>query len=1033
MNVATWSIRRPVPVILLFAVLCLAGLWSWRQLHTQYIPDLALPSIDVLLKQPGASPARMESEVARKVEDALAGLQGVKHIETSITEGGVAIEVSFTLDKPVSAALIEVKDAVDRIRSSLPEDVEPPAISSAVAFDDPVLTYAVTSPDMDELGLSWYVDDAVSRALMSVAGVGRVERIGGLDREVLVEVDPVQLNAHGITAAEVSRALKLHQLDVSGGQGEVGGGEQALRITASAHLASDLRALSLPMADGRQLRLDQVASVRDGAAPRTQAARLDGRPAVGFHVFRALGQDEIALQEGVHKAIAELSAAGRSVAFVPVADKVEYTREQYKGSMSMLLEGAVLAVLVVWLFLRDWRATLVAASALPLSVIPVFAAMHWLGFTLNTLTLLALAVVIGILVDDAIVEIENIVRHVRMGKPVLQAAVDAVQEIALAVAATTLTLVAVFVPTSLMNSVPGMFFREFGWTAAIAVLCSLAVARLLTPLMAVYLLPAGHAHPEVESRLMGRYLAAVGWCLRHPAMTILMAVAFFAASLALIPIIPAGLLPASDQSSITVNLELAPGSSIEQTVGTAEAARRLLHDMDGVRSVLASAGQRDGDARRGSLIVALGPSRDRPSQREIEARIGRQLAALPGARVSIGGGQDDKDLELILASNDSAALSRSATQLERELRGVPSLANVQSTASLERPEILVRPDAVRAGDLGVTSQALADTLRIATIGDRGQAIAKLGLETREIPMVVRVPKAVREDLEALRSLRVPSRAGPVPIASIAAVGLSSGPAKIERYDRQRFVKLTASLGSTSLGAAVQEARALPAARHLPEGVALIDAGNAENMKELVSGFGFAMVAGIVCVYCVLVLLFSSFVQPLTILSALPLSLGGAFVALLLADGQLNIPSLIGLVMLMGVATKNSILLVEYAMTRLRHEGVTPQEAMVDACHKRARPIIMTTLAMTAGMLPIALGLGADASFRQPMAVAVIGGLFTSTALSLLVVPVVFVAVLAAQSRLGRPRVKPAAPAPSAPPELPSSGPLHHQGARDEVA
>ena len=1005
MNLATWSIRRPVPVILLFAVLCLSGLWSWKHLHTQYIPDLALPSIEVRLKQPGASPARLESEVARKVEDVLAGLQGVKHIETSITEGEVFIETSFVLDKPISAALVEVKDAVDRIRTSLPEELEPPAVSSAVAFDDPVLTYAVTSSGMDEGELSWYVDDEVSRALMSVPGVGRVDRMGGLDREVLIEVDPAKLDAHGITASEVSMALKSHQLDVSGGLGKLGGGEQALRVAASARIADDLRALSLPLADGRQLRLDQVARVRDGAAPRTQAARLDGRPAVGFQVFRAIGQDEIALQEGVHKAIAELSAARKGVSFTPVADKVEYTREQYRGSMNMLLEGAVLAVLVVWWFLRDWRATLVAASALPLSVIPVFAVMHWLGFTLNTLTLLALAVVIGILVDDAIVEIENIVRHVRMGKPVRQAAVDAIQEIALAVVATTLTLVAVFIPTSLMDSVPGLFFREFGWTAAIAVLFSLLVARLLTPLMAVYLLPAGHAHQEVEPAWMGTYLAAVRWCLKHRLMTMLMALAFFASSLALVPMIPTGLLPASDQSSITVNLELAPGSSIDQTVGVTESARRLLHDIEGVRTVLTSAGQEGGDAHRGMLIVALEPTGDRPSQRELEARISRALAALPGARVSIGGGQDDKAVELILASNDSAALSRSAAQLERELRNVASLANVQSTASLERPEIVVRPNDVRAANLGVSSLVVADTLRIATSGDRDQAVPKLGLETREIPIVVRVPKAVQEDLASLRALRVPSRAGPVPISAIADVDLSSGPARIERYDRQRFVRLSASLGSTSLGAAVKEARALPAARQLPDGVRLIDAGNAENMNELVSGFGFAMIAGIVCVYCVLVLLFSSFVQPLTILSALPLSVGGAFVALLLTNGQLNIPSLIGLVMLMGVATKNSILLVEYAMASLRDPAVKPLEAILDACHKRARPIIMTTLAMTAGMLPIALGLGADASFRQPMAVAVIGGLFTSTALSLLVVPVVFLAVLGSVARLELLRVE----------------------------
>lgn len=1001
MNVAAWSIRRPVPVLLLFAVLTLAGLWSWKQLHTQYIPDLVLPSINVRLSQPGASAARLETEVARKVEDAVSGLQGVKHVETSITEGEVSMEISFVLSKPVGEALIQVKDAVDRIRSTLPDDLDPPAVSSDVAFDDPVLTYALASEHMAEDALTWYVDDTVTRALMKIPGVGRVERIGGVDREVLVEVSPAQLNALGITTTDISRALRAQQIEVSGGEARVGGHDQALRVVSSARLASDLRALPLPLPDGRQLRLDQVARVADGPAPRTQAARLDGQPAVGFHVYRAMGQDEIALQEGVHRALADLSQGREgSISFVRIADKVDYTREQYKGSMNMLLEGAVLAVLVVWWFLRDWRATLVAAAALPLSIIPVFAAMHLLGFTLNTLTLLALALVVGILVDDAIVEIENIVRHVRQGKPVREAAAEAVQEIALAVVATTLTLVAVFVPTSMMNSVPGLFFREFGWTAAIAVLLSLLVARLLTPLMAVHLLSSHPMSEHKPSRVMDVYMTTVRWCIAHRVLTLALALAFFAASLALVPMIPTGLLPASDQSQITVEVELAPGSSIDETLATAEAARSIVGGLRGVRSVLTAAGS-GGETRLAQVMVALEPPDDRPAQREMEASIAQALQGLPGARVSIGGGQDDKSLELILASNDSAALVRSAGLLERELRALPGLSNVQSTASLERPEIVVRPDPARAAELGVSSFALAETLRIATQGERHTELPRLGLETREIPIVVRFPDAVRQDMEALRSMRVASRGGPVPVSSVAEIAVESGPVQIERYDRQRFVKLTASLGTTSLGSAVEAARALPAARQLPEGVTLMNAGNAEDMDDLISGFVFAMVAGLVCVYCVLALLFSSFLQPATILSALPLSVGGAFLALLCSGGQLNIPSLIGLVMLMGLATKNSILLVEYAMAQQRTRGLSSVHAIVEACRTRARPIVMTTLAMSAGMLPIALGLGADASFRQPMALAVIGGLFTSTALSLLVVPVGFLCVASARTRLGR--------------------------------
>lgn len=1000
MNVAAWSVRRPVPVLLLFAVLTLAGLWSWRQLHTQYIPDIALPSVRIHLNQPGASPARLEVEVARPVEDAVYALQGLQHVETRITDGEVVIEASFSLDKPAAAALIEVKDAVDRLRATLPADLDPPAISTDVAFDDPVLTYAVTSSSMDERELAWFVDDTVSRALRTAKGVGRVERMGGVDREVQVDVDPVQLAAVGLTVPDVARTLRAQQLDVAGGQGRVSGQDQALRVALAARQASDLAALPLPRADGGALRLDQVARVTDAAAPRTRAARLDGRVAVAFHVYRALGEDELALQADVRRILEQLASAGRPVRFTPVVDKVAYTREQYRGSMDMLLEGAGLAVLVVAWFLRDWRATLVSAAALPLSIIPVFAAMHMLGFTLNTLTLLALALVVGILVDDAIVEIENIVRHVRDGKSVRDAAVDAVQEIALAVVATTLTLVAVFVPTSMMNNVPGQFFREFGWTAAVAVLCSLLVARLLTPLMAIHLLAAPQAAGPSVSRGVDRYLRIVHWCIAHRAATLALALAFFAGSLALVPLIPTGLLPAVDQGHVSVEAELAPGTGIDDTLARAEVARRAIVGIDGVRAVLVTAG--GDDARRARLFIALEAAADRPAQAEIETSLMTALSAVPGARFRLGGGQDDRDLELILASQDGDALRRSALQLERELRALPSLSHVQSTASLERPTLVVRSDEARAAELGVSGRAIADTLRVATSGARRADLPQLGLETREVPIVVRLPEAARQSLDSLRALSVPSRHGPVPLAAVASVAMESGPAEIERYDRQRFIRLTASLGPTSLGEAAAQARALPAARQLPEGVVLIDAGNAENMNELLDGFAFAMVAGLLCVYCLLAVLFSSFVLPITILSALPLSLGGAFVALLATDGQLNIPSLIGLVMLMGLAAKNSILLVEYAEANRHGRGMAAAEAIIDACRTRVRPIVMTTLAMSAGMLPIALGFGADAAFRQPMAVAVIGGLFTSTALSLLVVPVVYLAVVSLTPRAARP-------------------------------
>jgi len=778
-----------------------------------------------------------------------------------------------------------------------------------------------------------------------------------------------------------------------------------MRVLATVRQAQDLGGLAILTASGQRVALDQVAAIRDGTADPTQAALLDGRPVVGFRVYRALGEGEVSLDDGVKAALAALTAKKPGLVITQVSNNVDYTREQYRGSMDMLYEGAVLAVLVVWWFLRDWRATLVAASALPLSIIPVFAAMKWLGFSLNTITLLALAAVVGILVDDAIVEIENIVRHVRNGKTVLEATGDAVNEIGLAVVATTLTLAAVFVPTSMMNSVPGLFFREFGWTAALAVLASLLVARLLTPVMAARWLKPGGGHVERESGTMRRYMRAVDWCLSHRKLTLAGAIVFFVLSLALVPLLSTGLLPSSDNGSIDVSVELPPGSSLQDTVITMEAARAALGGVQGISHVMAVAGQggKDtiSDLRHATMTVVLETRAMRDSKKDIEAVLRKAFLGVPGARFSFASGNDDERLELILASDDDAALTESAKALEREIRGLPGLSNVVTSANLERPEIIIRPDSERAADLGVTAEAIGSTVRIATRADFDARLSKLNLEDRQIPIAVQMPAAFRTDMQSLGNLPVPSRNGTVPLSSVASLALESGPNEIDRFDRRRYVTVTAALGDMSLGAAVQAARALPAATQLPPGVVLSDSGNAENMNDLISGFGLAMTASVLGIYCVLVLLFHDFVQPLTILSALPLSLGGAFAALLATHAQLNIPSLIGMVMLMGVVTKNSILLVEYALVGMRERGLDVRSAVLEACHKRARPIVMTTVAMVSGLLPIVLGFGADASFRQPMAIAVIGGLLTSTGLSLLVVPVMF-SVVARTRGIGKP-------------------------------
>ncbi len=1008
MNFATWSIRHPIPAILLFILLTFAGIWGLNRLPTQDLPDLDLPMVTVTLTQPGAAPEQLETEVARKVEDALSTLSRLRHLRTSITDGMVSIQVEFELEKQLSDALTETKNAVDSVRYDLPTELEEPTVTARQSVGGSVLTYAVSSSRLDERALSWFVDNTLAKNILSVRGVGRFERVGGVQREVLVEVNPVRMAGLGVTAADVSRALRQMQQQSSGGRGQLGGEEQSVRIVATVQQATELTSLPISLPDGRKIQLDQIATVTDGVAEHAQTALLNGQPVVGFSVYRAKGFDEVQIAEKVREKLAEFTKQDPALQLTYISGSIDQTIEQYEGSMAMLYEGAILATLVVWFFLRNGRATLISATALPLSILPAFAAMAWLGYSLNTVTLLALAVVIGILVDDAIVEVENIERHRQMGKPIRQAAEDAVNEIALAVIATTLCLVAVFMPTALMPGIPGMMFRQFGWTAVIAVLASLLVARLLTPMMAVHLLKVEPTKHQADGRIMQSYMMAVNWCLRNRAVTLFSAALFFAGSVALVPMIPSGFVPASDSGFTTVNIELPPGSALKDTLAVSEAARKSITSVSGIKTVFTSIGEpqqagpgtvKAGDVRRGKLTVVLVPQEQRPPQTVIERAIRTRLESVAGARFSTNSGGPGEKLQLILSSDNARALKASAQSLERELRGIAQLANVTSTASLERAEIVVRPNLSLASELGVTTAAIAETIRIATSGNFNAQVARLNLDNRQVYIRVRMNEQMRGNLENLANLRVPGRTGLVPLSSIASFSIESGPSQIDRYDRRRYLTVTADLSGMPLSEALSAAMALPSVKGLPSSVSLLQTGDAEIAAETIHGFGMAIVAGLFCVFSVLVLLFKDFFQPLTILSAIPLSIGGAFVALLASNSELNVPSMIGLVMLMGIVTKNSILLVEYAVIGMRHRNLALHDALLDACHKRARPIVMTTVAMVAGMLPIAFGFGSDASFRRPMAMAVIGGLLTSTALSLLVVPIVFTYVHGLERRL----------------------------------
>lgn len=1013
MNVSAWSIRNPIPAILLFLLLTLAGLMGFRAMTVQDFPDIDLPSVTVSAALPGAAPAQLETEVARKMENALAALKGLKHLYTTVQDGAVTITAEFRLEKPTQEAVDDVRDAIARIRSDLPADLRDPVVQKVDLAGTPILTYTIASDRLDDEALSWFVDDAVSRRMLAVRGVGAVSRVGGVSREVRVELDPAMLLALGASASDVSRQLRQIQQDAPGGRSDLGGAEQAVRTLATVRSADELARMEIVLSDGRRVRLDQIARVSDTVAERRSAALLDGRPVVGFEITRSKGTGEIEVAEGVRAQIERLRAEHPEITFTEAFNFVDPVQEGYEGSMYLLYEGAVLAIIVVWFFLRDWRATLVSAVALPLSAIPTFALMHWLGFTVNVVTLLSLSLVVGILVDDAIVEIENIMRHLAMGKTPFEAAMEAADEIGLAVIATTFTLIAVFLPTAFMGGVAGKFFVQFGWTAAIAVFFSLVVARMLTPMMAAYLLrPVAHA--EKPPRWMGAYLKMAAWCLKHRLLTMLGTAVFFIGSFMLVPLLPTGFIPPDDLSQTQVTVTLPPGSTLADTTAAAEQARALVGSHPQVKMVYTAIGggaagadpfapQGAAEVRKAVLTINMTHRDDRPgiSKQDIEADLRERLEALPGARTKVGFGGSSEKYILVLAGENGETLAAHARQVERELRTLPGIGNVTSSSSLVRPELIVRPDPVRAADLGVTTAAIADTLRVATRGDYDQSLPKLNLSQRQVPIVVRLPAEARTDLDLLGRLPVPGARGPVMLSSVATLELSSGPAQIDRYDRLRNINFEIELNGQPLGDIERQALALPSLQSLPPGVMQTTVGDAEAMAELFESFGLAMLTGVLCIYVVLVLLLKDFIQPVTILAALVLSIPGAFLALFITQTALSMPSMIGLIMLMGIATKNSILLVDYVVLARKEHGLGRLEAVLDACRKRARPIIMTTIAMGAGMMPIALGLGVDPSFRAPMAIVVIGGLITSTFLSLLVIPVVFTGIDDLMTLVGR--------------------------------
>ncbi len=1035
-NVSAWSIRRPIPAVVAFTVLTILGIVSFRTMSITRFPNIDIPIVKVQINQSGAAPAELELQVTKKVEDSVASLNGVWHIISTVTDGSSATIVQFAVGSvDVDRALNDVKDQIAKIRGDLPRTIDEPVVSRVDIEGLPIVTYAASAPGLSVEQLSWFIDDTVSRDLQSVKGVGEVKRFGGVDREIRVSLDPQKLLALGVTASAVNEQVRADNVDLGGGRGEVAGQEQAIRTLAGARSVADLASLPIALPGGRKVRLDEFGTVVDGAAEPRTFTRLFDQPIVAFGVTRAKGASDVTVDERVAQRLAKIAAGHPEISFTKVDTQVDNEIGNYRSTMETLIEGALLAVVVVFVFLRDLRATIVTAVALPLSIIPTFWAMDAIGFSLNLVSLLAITLVTGILVDDAIVEIENIVRHMRMGKSAWRASLEAADEIGLAVIAISLSIAAIFSPVSFMGGIAGQYFRQFGLTVAIAVLFSLLVARFVTPVIAAYFLRAPRESEQVDGAIMHGYTRLVRASVRHRWITLLIGALIFAGSLWSTRLLPSGFIPADDVGRVLLAVEMPPGSRLDDTDRVTRAVSEKLRAMPEVRSALIFGGQILGggaEPRKATIVINFVHKSERDAtQKELQTRIAAMLAGQPDIRYWFLKDNGQRDLSLIVAGPDIDVINDTADQLASEMRSIPIIENPMSTAELERPELRIVPKRQVAADLGVSTEALSETIRVATLGDIDANLAKFNAGNRLVPIRVELDEAARSHVGLLQDLRVTTAGGKAtPLSVVADFSIGHGPTAINRYDRSRRVTIEGDLrGDAALGDAVDAIHILPTAKHLPPGVEIRETGDVEVMSEVFASFAAAMGAGVMIVYGLLVLLFGSFLQPITILISLPLSIGGAIIALLLTHKAMSMPVVIGILMLMGIVTKNAIMLVDFAVEEIGR-GTPRLDALVEAGRKRARPIVMTTIAMAAGMLPSALGLGDGGGFRSPMAIAVIGGLVMSTLLSLVFVPAAFT-VLDDLGRLswrlfsrlfGQPDEEEPAPERPKPPPLPAARP-----------
>jgi multidrug efflux pump subunit AcrB len=985
-NISAWSIRNPVAPIVLFIALTLAGVVSFLRMDVNNNPDISFPAAQVIVSQPGAAPTELETQVTQRIEAAVRGISGVDELSSYVSEGSSRTTVQFAIGTPVDRAVNDVRDAVSQIRSELPDGILEPQVIRVDIEGGPIAYFSVEAVDMTLEQLSWFVDNNVAKQLLSIPGMAQVKRGGGVSREIRVILDPMKLQMQGITAAQVNTQLRQTNLNAAGGRAEIAGSEQSVRVLGNADDAFALGEKQISVGNGRTIRLSDIATVRDLYAEQRTVSKMNNRQVLSFGLEKAKGYSDVTVYDEAIKTIDRLSRENPKIKFTQLFTSVDYTKAQYHSAIDAMIEGAVLAVLVVFLFLRDWRATVISALAIPLSAIPAFWLMDLLGFTLNGISLLALSLVAGVLVDDAIVEIENIVRHMRMGKSAYQASIDAADEIGLAVLATTMAIVAVFLPVGLMPGISGQFFKQFGLTVVAAVLMSLAVARLITPMIAAYFLKAHGEATHGDNAPMRLYTRILVWSLDNRWKTMAIGGLAFALTIVAFYTLPFTFRPANNADSSQVTIAMVPGSTLAETIAVADRVAEILKTAPDVKSAF-----EDIEVGSANLFVQLNKNRNRTSV-EFERAMAPVLQDIPDARVTFqsqsGGG--GRDITIMLASDNPTILNAAAVKLVDQMRTIPELRAPRVEGDLSRPEIVITPRFDIAADMGVTTSALSQTIRIATLGDIDQNVAKFSLSDRQIPIRVAINEDSRRSLSTIENLPVPTAAGgSVPLKVVAQIGFGAGPSELRRYNQTRRVMIGADLAPGVVsGTATTKIDALDAMKNLPAGVARVNFGDSKWQKEMITNFIIAVASGVLLVFAVLVLLYKRVMPPFVNMGSLLLAPLGGALALHLTGKPISMPVLIGLLMLLGIVAKNSILLVDFALEEMNH-GVDQRTAILDAGHKRAQPIVMTTIAMVAGMLPIALSLSGDGSFRAPMGITVIGGLLLSTILTLVIVPASF--------------------------------------------